>query len=262
MLPTPTNPSIFGSSPAIFTYQSKREASPNQPSPTHPTHRIHQVKPAGSGTPGAAPTDLSWKYPWLKNLKLTATINHTPRAQFTIPKPSLSLCGGNFKHGISTNLLVAFPELVPAAGGVTCGTQFSGHSRFHPLLSRPQNRGNAAPVVTNRSSPVAGSAKSLCLISRPRRSILNQSESLLCCRCRARSLADGELRDPALGPLEYGGCRVQCGHTKEPYPIHQFKPFKQPTVAEVSKARLPTSRIQSSFENHCEWWWILVDREP
>lgn len=261
MFPTPKTPLVFRSSPVISTYQKERGASLNPPSSTP---RIHQVKPAGSGTPEAAPTDLCWKYPWLKHLKLTATTNHTPRAQFTIIKPSLSLCGGNIKHGISTNLLVAFPELVPAAGGVTCGTQFSGQPRFYPLPPQPQSWGNATPVIMNRGRPVAGPAKSLCLISRPRRSILNQSEPLLCCRCRcrARSLVDGELRDPALEPSEYGGCRVQCGRTKEPYPIRQFKPFKQPTVAEVAKARLPTSKIQSSFENRCEKWWMLVDREP
>lgn len=258
MLSTPRSTSVFGSSPAISTYQNEREASPKPPSRTP---RTHQVKFAGPRNPGAVPTDLCWKYPWLKHLKLTATTNHTPRAQFTISRLSLSLCGENIKHGISTNLLVAFPELVPTAGGVTCGTQFSRQPRFHPLPPQPQSWKNAMPVITNRGSQVAGPAKSLCLISRPRRSILNQSEPLLCCRCQARSLADGELRDPALGPSEYGRCRVQCGRTKESYPVRQFKPFKQPTVAEAAEARIPTSRVQSSFENRCERWWTLVDRE-
>lgn len=256
MLPTPKSLSVLGSSPAISTYQNERELSSNPPFHTPPTH---QGKPTGPENPGTVPTDLFWKYPWLEHLKFTTTRGHNPRARFTIPEPFLSENGENSKHEILTNLLVAFPELAPAANNLAdavCGTQFSGQPRFHTLLPQPQSRRNGTPVITNQYTRDTWPAKSLRLISRPRRSLLDQPEPPLCCHCQAQHT------------VEQSGCWVQCGRTKEryptkePYPVRQSKPFKQPTIAETVKAGLPASRIQSSFEGRCERWWMLVDKEP
>lgn len=253
MLPTRKSPLVLGSSPAISTYQNERELSSKLPSPTP---SAHQDKPTGPETPGTVPTDLYWKYPWLKHLKFTATKNHTPRARFTIPEPLLE-DGGNCKHEIPTNLFVAFPELAPVTNNpadAVCGTQFSRQPRFHTLP--PQPRSNGTPGITNQGSRDTWPAKSLCLILRPRRSLLDQPEPPLCCYCQARHTGGQR------------GCQVQFRRTKErypakePYPVRQSKPFKQPTITETMKGGLRDSRIQSSFGVRCERWWVLVSKAP
>lgn len=256
MVPIPKSPSVLGSSPAISTYQNERKLSSSSPSSTP---SAHQGKSTGPENPGTVPTDLYWKYPWLKHLKFTATKNHTPRARFTIPEPLFLEDGGKFKHEIPTNLLVAFPELAPVTSNLAdavCSTQFSGQPRFHALPPQSRSRRNGTLGITNQDSRDTWPAKSLCLISRPRQNLLDQPELPLCCYCQARH------------PVDQRGCRVQCRHTKErypakePYPIRQSKPFKQPTITETVKGGLPDSRIQSSFGVRCERWWMLVGKEP
>lgn len=228
-------------------------------------------------TPEARPTDLHWKYPSLKYLKFIQSKQvgsniATGRTRFTAPDPFL-LEGGSAGHGVSTNLHVAFPELAPTANhlaGAIRGAQFCG--QLH--LPLPQSRGseingNFTPVIVGRGSPATCAAsgvleekpaKSLCLIIKPRRRPLDQLEEPQprCQPCLGRYITGQENwgREKE-GRSEYG---MQCGHVKEPYPIHQFKPFKQPTLAEFSKSRVAALRIESSFQNRCEVWRVLVDK--
>lgn len=219
------------------------------------------------------PTDLYWKYPSLKYLKFIQSKQvgsniATGRTRFTAPDPFL--LGGSAGHGISTDLHAAFPELALVTNhlaGATRGAQFCG--QLHLPLPQSQGsgiNGNFTPAIVGRGSPTTcatsrileeKSAKSLCLIIRPRRGPLGQLEEPQprCQPCLGRYITNwGREKE---GRSE---CGMQCGHVKEPYPIHQFKPFKQPTLAEFSKSRVAALRIESSFQNRCEVWRVLVDK--
>lgn len=278
-MPPPNSPSLPRQSPAICisTYQGDEKTPPNPPSFTH------QAKPTGTDTPWIGPTDLFWKYPGLRYLKFTyskqvgSTVYHNPKTRFATPHPFLPGDDESSEHEISTDRRVAFPESTQVANPLASavhGAQFSGKLHLPlPHTQCPGTNGNSTPMIASRGSSATWSvnrvfgeesAKSLRLVLRPRQRPLDQSEEPQC-SCQPGADRDitgqenwGQDRELGAGLSQY---EVQCERAKGSYPIHQFRPFKQPTLAEFSKSRVAALRVQSSFQNRCELWRVLVDKE-